>query len=114
MSYWPFLATSIALAAILVVRKLRDPVPMIVLPLATGTIFVCGWQVACELMRYELKLADGTVRLIEVFPTPWQTVLGMIQPVKDGTLLRFAVASIYRVAVGFTLAARRPPGSGEG
>ena len=105
MSLWPFVATALALVAIVVVRKLRDPVPMIALPLATLTIFISGWQISCELMRYELKMADGTVRLIEVFPTPWSTLTGMIQPITDGTLLRFAVASIYRVAVGFSLAA---------
>lgn len=105
MSTWPWVAAGLALAAILVARRLRDPLPAILLPLSTGALFVCAWQVACELMRYELKLADGTVRTIELFPTPWATVVEMRKPVLDGTLLRYAVASIYRVACGFVLGA---------
>ena len=105
MSAWPFVVTAAALATILVARKLRDPLPGLLLPLATAAIFVCFWQVSCELLRYELRNPDGTVRLIEVFPTPWSTLVGMEQPIRDGTLLRYAVASIYRVACGFVLAA---------
>lgn len=105
MSLWPFFAIAAALAVIFVARKLRDPLPAILLPLATGTIFISCWQVACMLMCYELVLPDGTVRWIEVFPRPWSTWNGMLDPIQDGTLLRFAVASIYRVAVGFAIAA---------
>jgi NitT/TauT family transport system permease protein len=104
LSAWPFVVIGLALATILAVRWLQDPWPGILLPLATATIFVCAWHVSCELMRYDLKLADGTVRTIEVFPTPWQTLLGMWQPIVDGTLLRYAIASIYRVAIGFGIA----------
>jgi len=105
VSVWPFAVAAAAIGTILVARRLRDPLPRILLPLATAAMFVCGWQISCEMLRYELHNPDGTVRMIEVFPTPWSTLVGMRQPVLDGTLLRFAVASIYRVAVGFGLAA---------
>lgn len=105
MSAWPCVSSAIALVVIYFARKLRDPAPMLLLPAATATIFVCAWQTACELMRYELALPGGGVRVIEVFPTPWATWRGMLQPIQDGTLLRFAVASVYRVAVGFVIAA---------
>lgn len=105
MSTWPFAAAGAALLAILVARRLRDPLPAILLPAASAVLFVAAWHFACEQMRYEVRLADGTTRIVEVFPTPWKTLVEMQAPIKDGTLLRFAIASIYRVAVGFTLAA---------
>jgi NitT/TauT family transport system permease protein len=101
---WPYAVTASALVAIAAVRHAKDPLPRIVLPLATATIFLCVWQVACELLRYDIALPDGSVRTIELFPTPGATLVGMWKPIEDGTLLRFAVASIYRVAVGFGLA----------
>jgi NitT/TauT family transport system permease protein len=60
--------------------------------------------VTCELMTYPIRQPDGSIRWFQTFPTPWQTLLGNRQPVLDGTLLRFAVASIFRVSVGFLLA----------
>jgi len=105
VSNWPFVVTGLALATIFVTRFLKGPLPRVLLPAATATIFICAWQVSCELLRQAIRMPDGTVRIIEVFPTPWQTALGMEQPITDGTLLRFAVASIYRVAIGFGLAA---------
>jgi len=105
VSTWPFVAAGVALLVILVARRLRDPIPKALLPLATATMFVAAWHVACELMTYSVKMPDGTLRWIHTFPTPWETLLEMRTPILDGTLLRFAVASIYRVAVGFGIAA---------
>jgi NitT/TauT family transport system permease protein len=105
VSAWPWVSAGLALLAILAARRLRDPLPAILLPAASAVIFVAAWHVACEQMRYPVRMADGTLRIVEVFPTPWKTLVEMRQPVTDGTLLRFAIASIYRVAVGFALAA---------
>jgi NitT/TauT family transport system permease protein len=105
VSTWPFVVTAIALAAIAIGRKLRDPLPSILLPLATAMIFVCLWQVACESKSYYVKQLDGSLRLVEQFPTPWEVWLGARKPLFDGTLARSAVASVYRVACGFGLAA---------
>ena len=106
MNLVPYAVAAAAVGLILVARKLRDPLPKVLLPLATAVIFVCFWQVAAEAVRYELRdKAGNVVRIVEVFPTPWSTVQGMIVPIRDGTLVRFTVASVYRVAVGFAIAA---------
>jgi NitT/TauT family transport system permease protein len=106
VSLGPFLVAAAAILLIGVARKLRDPLPSVLLPLATATLFVCFWHVAAEAVRYELRDKEGNlIRLVEIFPTPWSTVLGMEKPLTDGTLLRYAVASVYRVAVGFVIAA---------
>jgi len=105
VSTWPFAVTAAALATILLARKLRDPIAAVLLPLSVAVIFICAWQYSCDAMSYELPLSDGTVRRIELFPTPWQTLVDNVQPIRDGTLLSFSIMSVYRVAVGFGIAA---------
>lgn len=106
MTLAPFVVIAAALVVIYFARKLRDPLPKFVLPAAVAVLFVCGWQIAADAAKYELRDKDGAlVRMVEIFPTPWSTVVGMEKPITDGTLFRFAVASVYRVAVGFFLAA---------
>jgi NitT/TauT family transport system permease protein len=102
---WPFVATGTAVATIYISRKLRGWLPRVLLPLSVLVMFVCLWQVTCELKRYDAKQLDGTLRTIEVFPTPWAVLVEMRIPIRDGTLLRYAIASLYRIACGFTLAA---------
>lgn len=105
MSAWPFVAIAVALAACVVARRLPSRASGLLLPLATGAIFVAAWQIACERMAYDIVNAvTGETRRIEVFPSPGQMLVGMQAPVLDGTLLRFAIASVYRVAVGFGIA----------
>ncbi len=102
----PYLIIALALVLIVVGKRLKDPAPVIVLPLATFIIFFCVWHIAAVAKSYPLNDAQGNfVRMVEVFPTPWSTLQGMLVPVKDGMLLRYAVASVYRVAVGFGIAA---------
>lgn len=102
----PYLVAVGAIALILVARRLRDPAPKYLLPFATFVLFVCAWQVAADLALYELRDKDGAfVRMVEVFPAPWSTVVGMREPVMDGTLVRYSIASVYRVAAGFVIAA---------
>ncbi len=106
MNPFPYIVALAAVALILVARKLRDPAPMILLPLASTVILLCAWQIGAEAARYPLTDKNGNfVRLIEVFPTPWSTVVGMQKPITDGTLIRYVVASVYRVAAGFLIAA---------
>jgi len=105
VSTWPFAVTAAALATILLARKLRDPIAAVLLPLSVAVIFICAWQYSCDAMSYELQQSDGTVRRIELFPTPWQTLVDNVQPIRDGTLLSFSIMSVYRVAVGFGIAA---------
>ena len=106
MTALPYAAAAAALVLILVARNLRRPARIVLLPLATATLLVCAWQIACVAMRYEITNPfDGSTRVVEVFPTPWATLVGMEKPLLDGTLLRYSIASVYRVAVGFGLAA---------
>ena len=105
MSTWPWVATAIAVATICVSRRLKGSLPGFLLPLSTAVIFVCLWQVTCELKRYDVQQLDGTLRTIEVFPTPWAVLVEMRVPIRDGKLLEYAIASLFRIACGFTLAA---------
>jgi len=101
----PYLVALSAVVLIFVACRLREPAPKFLLPFATAVIFVCGWQIAADASMYPLMKDGVLVRMVEVFPTPWSTVTGMQQPIRDGTLLRYTIASVYRVAVGFAIAA---------
>lgn len=103
MTVAPFVVALAAIACMFAVVRLRDPWPKWVLPIATAVIFVCAWQVACELKSYDV-VQDGTLRRVWVWPTPGQVARGMVQPLTDGTVLRFSIASLWRVAAGFGLA----------
>jgi NitT/TauT family transport system permease protein len=106
LNFVPYIVVVAAIGLILVARKLRDPAPMILLPFASTVILLCAWQLGAEAARYPLTDKEGNlVRIIEVFPTPWSTFVGMQEPITDGTLLRYIVASVYRVAAGFLIAA---------
>jgi NitT/TauT family transport system permease protein len=49
---------------------------------------------------------DGAVVLShsDIFPRPYQVLLGITELVQRGLLLKYVVASLFRVSVGFTLA----------
>lgn len=79
-------------------------VTRILLPLATAALFLAAWRVFSYLKEYELQTADGSVRRIEVFPTPLQVFTGTEAMFRDGVILKYTIASVYRVAVGFSLA----------
>ncbi|MCK6445478.1 MAG: ABC transporter permease [Planctomycetes bacterium] len=102
---WPFITVALAATVFFGSRLLKERAQQIVLPLATFAVFVSFWQFGCDLKKYELRdPATGTVKLLEVFPTPGQTALELGRMLQDGTLLRYTVASLYRVAIGFGLA----------
>lgn len=105
MSVAPIAIALCAVGVLFVAVRLRDPWPKRLLPFATAVIFVCLWQVVCELKSYDVRQEDGTLRTVWVWPTPGQVVVGMIQPMSDGTVLRYSVASLARMAAGFGLAA---------
>lgn len=100
----PYVAAAAAVAAILVARKLRDPWPRWVLPFSTGVLFVCLWQLMSEWKNYDVRMPDGSSRHVVVLPAPFDTLLEMRKPVLDGVLFKFAIASVYRVAIGFGIA----------
>lgn len=104
MSTWPFVLAAAAVGTYAVARRIPIPVTRVVLPLATAALFVAGWQFFCERTDYRLRLADGTTRMVHLFPTPFDTFQSLAQMFQDGMIYRYAVASLFRVACGFTLA----------
>ena len=64
----------------------------ILLPLAVGVLFLCGWHFA-------VRIAGS-----DIFPTPWQVWLGLFELAKQGLLIKYVVASLFRVTWGFGLA----------
>ena len=62
------------------------------LPLGVTAIFLAIWDLSVR--------ASGS----DVFPKPVDVALGLIQLVRQGLLLKYVVASLYRVSWGFTLA----------
>jgi len=64
----------------------------ILLPLLVAALFVVIWQLAVKW--------SGTT----VFPTPAQVLAGMADLVRHGVLLKYIIASLFRVSAGFLLA----------
>ena len=64
----------------------------LVLPLATAALFVVAWHVAVVIAGSDL------------FPTPMMVVNGIVELAQKGLLLKYVVASLFRVTWGFTLA----------
>jgi len=93
-----------SIALLYVASRLRDPWPKWLLPFASAVLFSCAWQLACEWKSYEVAQADGSLRRVWVWPTPGQVATGMADLLSDGTVLRYSIASLYRVAAGFGLA----------
>jgi NitT/TauT family transport system permease protein len=50
---------------------------------------------------------DGAVQFSksDIFPRPYQVFLGIVELIQHGVLLKYMVASLFRVSVGYTLAA---------
>jgi|EndMetStandDraft_3_1072993.scaffolds.fasta_scaffold08336_3 NitT/TauT family transport system permease protein len=63
------------------------------LPLLVAALLLVVWHVAVR--------ASGT----KIFPAPLDVAQGMIQLARQGLLLKYVVASLFRVTMGFTLAA---------
>jgi NitT/TauT family transport system permease protein len=64
----------------------------IVLPILVLTILGFVWD--------RVVIFSGS----DIFPTPFQVFLGLVELVQRGLLLKYIVASLFRVAVGFILA----------
>lgn len=70
-------------------RRRHQP---IIYPLIVGLIFVSTWQVGVSL--------SGSI----IFPTPVQVVKALGELIQRGELFKYVVASLFRVAMGFSLA----------
>ena len=64
----------------------------IVLPIVTGVLFLVAWQVAVKM--------SGS----DIFPTPRQVLAGLGELAQQGLLLKYIVASLFRVSWGFVAA----------
>ncbi len=62
------------------------------LPIIVAALFLCGWHALVKL--------SGS----DIFPTPWQVVLGIAELIQHGVLVKYIVASLFRVTWGFLLA----------
>jgi NitT/TauT family transport system permease protein len=63
-----------------------------VLPCAVAAFVLVAWEAAVRLTRNDL------------FPGPWEVGLGIVELVKKGLLLKYVIASLFRVTWGFALA----------
>jgi NitT/TauT family transport system permease protein len=62
------------------------------LPLITGALFLTAWHLAVKM--------SGS----DIFPTPLQVLSGLGELANQGLLLKYIVASLFRVSWGFILA----------
>jgi len=62
------------------------------LPLGVALGFLVVWDLCVRITGNDL------------FPKPWEVVLGIVELAKKGLLLKYIVASLFRVTVGFGLA----------
>lgn len=71
---------------------MRSRVEAVGLPLAVAALFVLAWHLAVKW--------TGT----DIFPTPAQVVSGIFELAQRGLLLKYVIASLFRVSSGFLLA----------
>ena len=68
------------------------PPAAVVLPCAVTVVLLLGWEAAVRASRNAL------------FPGPWEVGLGVVELIRKGLLLKYIVASLFRVTWGFSLA----------
>ena len=73
-------------------RWLRSPDPALLLPGLVTLVALFAWDLAVRLTRSDL------------FPSPWQVSLGIVELIRKGLLVKYIVASLFRVTWGFGLA----------
>lgn len=71
---------------------MRSRIESLALPLGVALAFILGWHFAVKL--------SGS----DIFPTPGQVVSGTVELVEKGVLLKYVVASLFRVSAGYLLA----------
>jgi NitT/TauT family transport system permease protein len=70
---------------------LRKPLESLLLALGVALAFVLSWHFAVR--------ASGS----EIFPAPLQVATGLFELAQKGVLIRYVVASLFRVSCGFLL-----------
>ena len=64
----------------------------VILPLLVGALFLTIWHLA-------VKSSNS-----DIMPTPWEAALGLVELAQQGLLIKYIVASLFRVTWGFLLA----------
>ena len=64
----------------------------LLLPVAVAVMFLVGWDAAVRITQSD------------IFPRPHEVGRGVVELVEKGLLLKYIVASLFRVTIGFTLA----------
>jgi NitT/TauT family transport system permease protein len=73
-------------------RPIRLPAPGFTLPCVVAAVSLLAWDLAVRTTHNDL------------FPGPWQVVLGIVELLRKGLLPKYVVASLFRVTWGFGLA----------
>src|SRR5215213_1862118 len=73
-------------------ENMRARIESVLLPILVGILFVGGWHFAVR--------ATGS----DIFPTPGEVLSGTAELARKGVLLKYVVASLFRVAAGYLLA----------
>lgn len=99
--------------------KVRDAAPQkagfdvwrYALPLLVFVAFLACWHGVVRFCEsdlfyrwFEPQRLDPTLRSPRIFPLPHEVVLGIAELAQKGVLLKYIVASLFRVTWGFTLA----------
>ncbi len=71
---------------------MKDRAQSVGLPLLVAVLFVAGWHFAVRLTESD------------IFPTPGMVAAGVVELAQKGVLVKYIVASLFRVASGFLLA----------
>jgi NitT/TauT family transport system permease protein len=71
---------------------MKSKIQSVLLPLAVAVAFVTGWH---ALVKW-----TGS----DIFPTPGQVVSGTLELIEKGVLVKYIVASLFRVTSGYMLA----------
>src|SRR5215211_2023872 len=74
------------------VHRGRHVLAPLILPLAIAFLFLAGWHISVRLSGSDL------------FPTPLEVLRGLVELIQRGLLVKYIVASLFRVVWGFTLA----------
>lgn len=70
----------------------RSAAVALALPLVTAAVLIAAWHFAVA--------ASGS----DLFPKPWEVVNGIVELARRGLLVKYVVASLFRVTWGFGLA----------
>lgn len=72
--------------------KRRNRFSHLIWPIVVAVVFLVGWH-------FSVRLSGS-----DLFPTPMEVLRGLVELIQRGLLVKYIVASLFRVTWGFTLA----------